>query len=122
MRSPFEYWPEMSMFRSAIVRTVSATTTPAGTRPALAATSTSLPYCAASPSAIWLRQQLPTQTNRTFFFFLSGVTIWTRIVRGREDPSSARDETWPPDGGLARPERDHPGKWPARGRRVRRGG
>src|SRR5579859_799704 len=106
MRSPLEYWPEMSMFRSLMVRTVSSTTTPAGTSPALSAASTSLPYCLAKPSAIWLRQQLPTHTNSTLFF-LAELTVWPRIIRGRGNPSSARDEMWLPDGGPARPEPDH---------------
>src|SRR5262249_45409101 len=91
---------------------VSRATCIAGASPALAGIITSAPYARAKPSAIWLRQEFPIQTNRTRFTVSPG----TAHVPVR--PRSTRGGRWRPDAGLVPPGRDHPGTRLIRGRRV----
>src|SRR5258708_7186343 len=96
-------WSRRLMHLSSMARMVSAAILMAGVRPALAATSTSLPYERANASAIWLRQELPIQTNRTRL--RRGVTVSPGRVHGRVHRQSIRDERWRPYGVPALPAR-----------------
>src|SRR5512137_1817697 len=62
-----ERWPEMSTPASAITATARGFS-PYASMPAEYASTTSPRSALAHPSAIWLRQELPVQRNRTFSF------------------------------------------------------
>src|SRR5208282_574545 len=64
--SPFENWPSIEMPRSVSTERAVGSMKPSGCTPALSATMVSDAECRAIASAIWLRTQLPTQTNSTF--------------------------------------------------------
>src|SRR5713226_10162961 len=62
----FEYWPSAPAPRSLSTVSVGDAMKPSGESPALDGAITSLASARASASAIWLRQELPMHTKRTF--------------------------------------------------------
>src|SRR5712692_8805731 len=64
--SAFEYWPSARTPRSASTCKVGFTISPSAAIPALEGAITSEAACRAMASAIWLRQEFPTHTNKTF--------------------------------------------------------
>src|ERR1039457_1505446 len=109
------------MFFSFMARTVVGATMVAGARPALAAIIPSSPKARAKPSAIWLRQALPIQTNSTRFL-PAGIIASpeTGCAHGRH--WSVPDETSPPGAAPARSAPDRRRTPPAHGPRHQPGG
>src|ERR1039457_1311327 len=84
-----------------MARSVSGATAAAGASPALAGIITSPPYVRAKPSAIWLRQALPIQTNSTRFL-PAGVIASPDTGNAHGGPRRGPDERAAPGAALAR--------------------
>src|ERR1035441_1964447 len=93
----------------------------AGASPTLAGIMMSPPSVRAKASAIWLRQALPIQTNRTRFL-LAGVIAFPETGYARARRWSVPDGRWPRGAAPARPAPRRPRIAPAPGPRHRRRG